>query len=62
MDVLISSSPLVAEQGKRVQRTGTLAKIADESCPPTKETLTGAMSLPAIFPALVYQCGWMLED
>lgn len=40
------------------QRTGTLAKITDESCPPHQETLTGAGSLPAIFPALVW-CGWM---
>ena len=36
MDVLASSSPLVAEQGKRVQRTGALAKFADESCHPSQ--------------------------
>lgn len=63
-DDLLSYSPLVTQQGKQVQTAGALAKITDESCLPSqcRETLTGTMSLPVIFPALVYQSGWILQD
>ena len=59
----LSYSPLVTQQGKQVQTAGALAKIADVSCHPSqcRETPTGTKSLPAIFLALVYQRGWMLQ-
>lgn len=61
------SNPFIIQKGKQAQRAGDWSKITDESYHPSqvRGTLTGnhsENSLPALFPAHIYQHGgWKAE-